>query len=76
MNVYMVARAEKELVVKVLRDGRPVTGVEAGADVQNGVMRVQEDRLYHLIAEPSGSEHVLELIIEEPGLEAFTFTFG
>lgn len=76
MNVYMVARAEKELVVKVLRDGRPVTGVEAGADVQNGVMRVQEDRLYHLIAEPSGSEHMLELIIEEPGLEAFTFTFG
>jgi hypothetical protein len=45
--------------------------------VQNGKVFIQESRLYNLINNPDGSgTHTLELIIDSPGLEAFTFTFG
>ena len=74
-NVYFVASAQSGTKVTVLRDGVPVSA-EAGADVQNGSVTVQSDRLYHLVHEPAPGEHTLELIIESPGLKAFTFTFG
>jgi hypothetical protein len=48
----------------------------AGADVREGRAAVQADRLYHLIGDDAYGEHTLEIMIEEPGLRAFTFTFG
>ncbi len=75
-DVYMVMRADFPTRLKVYRDGRQVEK-EAGEDVRNGEMTVKEDRLYKIIHDEGGfGEHTLELIIEEPGLEAFTFTFG
>ena len=75
-KVYFVAAAPRGVTVEVLQDGKPVTN-EAGADVQNGKVLIQESRLYNLIDNPDGSgTHTLELIINSPGLEAFTFTFG
>lgn len=58
-----------------MRDGRLVDK-EAGSDVKNGSASIKENRLYHLIHEVTPGEHTLEIIIENPGLHAFTFTFG
>ncbi len=75
-KVYFVAAAPKGVTVEVLQDGKPVTSA-AGSDVQNGKVFIQASRLYNLINNPDGSgTHTLELIIDSPGLEAFTFTFG
>lgn len=76
-KVFMVASAENGASIQVLQDGKPV-GASAGADVDDtGRVRVQEEQLYKLIDNSDGvGEHLLELIIEDPGLEAYTFTFG
>jgi len=79
-SVYFVASAESGVTVTVLRDGKPL-GAEAGKDVTGAggttTAFIREDRLYELIDDPSGAgEHTLEIIIEKPGLRAFTFTFG
>ncbi len=75
-KVFMVASSDEPVRVKVLVDGEPV-GDRAGADVDSGgYMTVGEEQLYRIIEDEAWGEHVLELIPEEPGLEAFTFTFG
>ena len=79
-DVYFVASAKEAVQVKLLRDGQPL-GKAAGEDVvvKNGesYLTVQPDRLYKLVQDPEGyGEHILEMIIESPGLQAFTFTFG
>ena len=76
-KVFMVANAENGARVTVKQDGEVVTDA-AGADVgEDGTFFVQDEQLYKIIDNPDGSgEHVLELIIEDPGLEAYTFTFG
>lgn len=83
-NVYFVAgspstssgQATAGTAIKVLRDGKPL-GREAGADVApDGSVNIKENRLYDLIRGSDYGEHVLEIQIENPGLQAFTFTFG
>lgn len=78
-NVYFVAGSGQPVRIRVLRDGKPL-GAEAGDDVrvENGqsVVTVSDERLYSLIKDSEYGQHTLELIIETPGLEAFTFTFG
>lgn len=76
-DVFMVLSADEPVRVKVLNDGEN-PGDVAGADVdEDGYMTVHEERLYKVIANKDNSEaHNLELIIEKPGLNAFTFTFG
>jgi thiol-disulfide isomerase/thioredoxin len=75
-KVFIVARADQAVKLKILRDGQPV-GEAGGSDVVNGEVTVKEDRLYRLIEDPQGhGEHTLEIIIESPGFQAFAFTFG
>lgn len=76
-KVFMVASSEAGSAITVLQDGKPV-GAAAGADVaEDGTVRVQNEQLYKLIDNPDGAgEHTLELLIEDPGLQVFTFTFG
>lgn len=74
-NIYMVANHPEGVIVRVLRDGKPLLE-DAGADVKNGVMRVDDDRLYHIVEDDEYGEHTLEFFIEDQGLQAFTFTFG
>jgi thiol-disulfide isomerase/thioredoxin len=86
-KVFLVASAsEGANNVEVLQDGKPVS-TGGGGDVHNGVLTVKASGLYNVInnnascavgvACPVGSEdHTLELIIDSPGLQAFTFTFG
>ena len=76
-TVYFVAGASDTVSIKILRDGAPI-GKARGKDVGDGsTVTVKEERLYTIVDDPTGyGEHTLELIIENPGLQAFTFTFG
>ena len=74
-NVYFVASALRPVTVAVKLDGRSlVTG--AGADVAGGVATVQDERLYAIVQGTEYGMHILELDVPEPGLRAYTFTFG
>ena len=81
-GVYFVAGSKdnQPIEVEVLRDSAPIPQTEAGKDIiyKNGkrYVRVIENRLYKLIDTAAPSEHLLELIISSPGLQAYTFTFG
>jgi len=77
-NVYMVAAgAVTGTTVDVMQDGQPISVADAGSDVHNGQIVISGNRLYNLVKNADGGgEHVLELIIESPGLQAYTFTFG
>lgn len=75
-NVYMVARSDAGVTISVTRDGVPL-GAEAGGDVDaNGKVFVRDDRLYELIKGTEYAEHTLQIEVEGPGLEIYTFTFG
>jgi thiol-disulfide isomerase/thioredoxin len=71
-DVHMVAGAPAGAKMRVLQDGKPVSG----GDVKNGEIQIHDAKRYHLIENSSFGEHTLELYIEDAGLEAFTFTFG
>jgi len=77
--VYLVAAAQGRLKVTVLLDGQPISAL-SGADIKktlnSSYFLVHEDRLYKIVEAEDYGEHTLELIIENPGLKAFTFTFG
>ncbi len=74
-DVYFVASADAPVEIEITQDGKPV-GSAAGDDVQDGRANINEERLYKLIRNPGGEEHVLEIKVRGKGLKAFTFTFG
>jgi len=76
-KVFIVARAENGARIRILQDGEPI-GAAAGADVDvDGYVHISDERLYKLVDNPGGAgEHLLEIIVEDPGLNIFTFTFG
>jgi cytochrome c biogenesis protein CcdA/thiol-disulfide isomerase/thioredoxin len=61
--------------VSVVLDGRPIADDRAGADVHHGVVRVDRQRLYHLVSAPTAEHHALTLRVG-PGVQAYAFTFG
>jgi len=64
-KVFFVASAENETEMQVLKDGVP-----------HKTLKIKESGLYRLIEDENWGEHTLEIIINSPGLKAFTFTFG
>jgi thiol-disulfide isomerase/thioredoxin len=79
-DVFMVAQSKTANTIEVRRDGQPL-GPEAGKDIFRNpdgktFLKVQEARLYEIIKDQGTGSHNLELDILNPGLEAFTFTFG
>jgi thiol-disulfide isomerase/thioredoxin len=67
-NVYMVAASDnpnKPVTVQVWVDG-----------VQTRTVTIQANQLYNIVQGSSYGVHDLELIVENPGLDAYTFTFG
>ncbi len=78
-KVFLVASGKDPVQVSVLLDGKPIPDAEAGADVtvsaQTSTLTIREDRLYEVVNGEYGT-HTLELRPHEPGLKAFTFTFG
>jgi thiol-disulfide isomerase/thioredoxin len=74
--------------IQIMQDGVVVPTTAAGSDVHNGKATIQESRLYNIIdnhdphctagaaCQDVAGEHTLEILINSPGLQAFTFTFG
>ena len=62
--------------ITVLLDGKPV-GAPRGADVgPDGVARFDRARMIRLLAGAPRGEHVLTLVANDPGMQAYVFTFG
>ena len=74
-NVYFVASADNTTAVGVILDGKPIIS-GAGADVAGGIVMIRDDQLYTIVEGADYGEHTLELEIPQPGLRAYTFTFG
>jgi cytochrome c biogenesis protein CcdA/thiol-disulfide isomerase/thioredoxin len=62
--------------IRVLLNNKPMTQQDSGADVQNGVLTVTTHRLYALAHLPQQMNGEITLIIDSPGIEFYTFTFG
>lgn len=78
-SVNIVAGGSGELRVSV--DGKPLGSVARGADVggEEGVARVDGQRLYNLVSHKSYGDHRLVIDIlggESKGFQVYTFTFG
>ena len=72
-DVHIVAASKADL--QILLDGKSITSSDSGADVQNGVVHVSENRLYTLVSSDTAGQHTLT-IMAQPGFEIYTFTFG
>ena len=78
-NVYMILKPGSGAVSKVAvtYDGKPLVGSLAGSDVINGVITVDSDRLYNIFNSGAAtSDGTLRFTFLNPGIQAFTFTFG
>ncbi|MFH1535416.1 MAG: cytochrome c biogenesis protein DipZ [Patescibacteria group bacterium] len=74
--VYLVASASEEVELTILKDGEKLEQ-DAGSDLSaDSTVKIKEDRLYRLIESEEYGTHTLEIIINQPGLQAFAFTFG
>ncbi|MSU73589.1 redoxin domain-containing protein [Candidatus Kaiserbacteria bacterium] len=76
-DVYFVAAADTPVRIKVTRDGGKPLDPARGADVgEDGFATIQEERLYKLIQDTGSGPHTIEIEVQTPGLQAYTFTFG
>jgi homoserine acetyltransferase len=65
-KVFMVASADSDVNVTVLRDG-----------VEINRFTVNEEKLYTVLENPEGhGTYTLEFSGDKPGLKVYTFTFG
>ncbi len=76
-DVYFVAAANEPVKIKITRDGGKPLGAARGADAdENGFATIREERLYKLIQDTVSGPHTIEIEVQAPGLQAYTFTFG
>ncbi len=79
-KVFLVLRPGSAGVgakVRVFVDGKPADSSTTGSDVKDGVITIDSARLYALVdLHGKAGSHILRLEFENPGVEAFAFTFG
>jgi thiol-disulfide isomerase/thioredoxin len=76
VNLVVQPGPSGETAVTLLLDGKPISK-ERGADVgPDSVARFDRARMIRLVADATQEEHLLTLVVSDPGLRAFTFTFG
>jgi len=74
-EVNIVTSGDADLKIRL--DGKDITPSQAGKDVgDKGTIHVHEPGLYNIVKTNSSENHTLELFVETPGFEIFTFTFG
>jgi thiol-disulfide isomerase/thioredoxin len=61
--------------VTVELDGKPIAPDRSGGDVHGGTVRVDRQRLYHLVSAPRVEHHALTLRFSS-GVSGYAFTFG
>ena len=63
--------------IKVFLDGEPVNELSQGADVKNGELILDQERLYNLIdLRNKTGRHILRLEFLDSGISVYAFTFG
>ena len=63
--------------IRVMIDGKPIGASMAGADVKNGTVILDEERLYQLVdLKGKVEDHSLRLEFENDGILVYAFTFG
>jgi len=73
-DVNIVASGESDLTI--LLDGKPISQEDSGADVVDGAVHTSESRLYSLVKTKEPASHTIEIQVDRPGFEIYTFTFG
>ena len=74
-EVNIVTAGEGNLKIKI--DGKIIDSSISGKDVGTlGSIQVHEPGLYNIVQTDTSEEHTLEILVESPGFEIFTFTFG
>jgi len=74
-ELNIVTSGEADLRIYI--DGLPIDSSIAGTDVgTNGRVHVHEPRLYNLVKTETSEEHTLQIFVDTPEFEIFTFTFG
>ena len=74
-EVNIVSANEADL--RILIDGQVIDPSIAGKDVgTNGRVHVHHDGLYNIINSEKSEQHTIEIHVDDPGFEIFTFTFG
>ena len=73
--------ATAEPIIEVKQDGRPLSQVQAGDDIQftgggASFVSIEEPRLYHLIQNRTHETHEIELIFNASGLALYAFSFS
>ena len=78
--------AKKVFLVMGTANGQPVSATvrlnasepadKAGADAPAGKITVDQHRLYEIVNQGAMANGVVEIIADQPGLEAYAFTFG
>jgi thiol-disulfide isomerase/thioredoxin len=74
-EVNIVAAGTSQL--EIFLDGQKIMPENAGSDVNpDGTVNIAESTLYNLVRSSESSSHVLEIQVNQPGFEIYTFTFG
>jgi thiol-disulfide isomerase/thioredoxin len=74
-QVNIVSDGQSELTI--LLDGKPISQSDAGSDVtENGNVKISGATLYNLVNTSEPEKHTLEIQVNRPGFEIYTFTFG
>jgi thiol-disulfide isomerase/thioredoxin len=81
VNLVMAPVDGRPMDVIVTIDGAPVPPDLRGADVHvdrtgRTVVTVSRSDMYRLVQGPKVEQHQLHVVAEQPGLEAYAFTFG
>lgn len=76
-KIFLVLGSQDQKIktAHVLLNGKPL-GNLAGKAIKNNQLIIKEDTLYELLNLPKQGSGILEIIFEEPGTEAYAFTFG
>jgi thiol-disulfide isomerase/thioredoxin len=77
-KMYMVAATTngQPVTATILIDGQPIPPQWQGSDVQNGILTITGSRLYSLFSSTIMGQHRIDIIFNNPGAQAYTFTFG
>jgi len=73
VNIVAAGNASLEILI----DGNPISPSIAGTDiVDSNRVTVSGPTLYNLVNEQGASRHTIEIRVDGPGFEIYTFTFG
>ena len=57
-------------------NGAPLAADHSGKDVKKGQLTVSGHALYEVVNQPQPQNSLLDLTVDDPGVELYVFTFG